>query len=70
MKITRIDEAFSDNGVFGYKLRIKCDCGKIFETIYLREIILKPVCAIKNTVEYQYCPYCARKIDLSGVERV
>ena len=69
MIITRIDDTFSSGNKFGYKLRIKCDCGKIFETQYTKEVIWKPSPRIDEDINFKFCPYCARKIELEKLER-
>lgn len=62
MKIVNVEDTFSRGNKFGYKLRIKCDCGRLFETDYSKEIIWKPNSKIIEKIDYKYCPYCARKI--------
>lgn len=62
MKIVNVKDTFSTGIKFGYKLRIKCDCGRLFETDYSKEIIWKPIPRIDENIDFKHCPYCARKI--------
>ena len=45
-------------------VRIKCDCGKIFETMEKITIQIKPEMKIEQEINFKYCPYCAKKIYL------
>ena len=70
MKIIKSEPSFIKDNIFVYDIRIKCDCGKWFDTILTKELIPIPVPRLKGQIAFEYCPYCGKKINLEELEGV
>lgn len=64
MKILKVISAYDTGLELDYTVEMQCDCGRCFETHYHIEQIVLETCPKRRFIDFNYCPYCGKKIEL------
>ena len=67
MEIIKLLSTYNTGIELDHTIEMKCDCGRHFETHYYIELIMNGTTKEKRFIDFNYCPYCGKKIELEGL---